>query len=290
MTLQQLVYFITLAKKLHYTKAAQQLFVSQPSLSRSISDLEKELGAPLFEKDGKNTTLTKYGAAFLPYAKKTISSIEAGKNAISKMLLPSETIHMGYIYSLSFSILPQIMEGFLADHGEYQFSFFQGMSTDIADKLKKGELDIALSLDPEDEAIHAIPIFRQPLYLVVPEKHPLTSREQVQLEDLENESFVSIQIGSNLRRKLDDIFKTLRTTPHISFEAEECNAMASFVSAGMGVAIMPEIPSLRSYRVAVIPIENNLLSRKIYALYATDREMPPGAQKLLDYLTSNYAL
>lgn len=284
MTLQQLTYFITLAETLHYTRAAQKLYMSQPSLSRSISELEKELGAPLFEKDGKLTSLTKYGRAFLPYAQKTLATIETGRQTIEKMLLPSETVHIGYIYSLSFSILPQIMEDFLASHAENQFTFFQGMAIDIVDKLKKGELDIALSLDPSDDAITAVPIFRQSLYLVVPRGHRLAQKKRILLEDLEDESFVTISSSSNLRRHLDNIFQTLQATPKITFEAEECNAMASFVGAGMGIAIMPEIPALRSYNVEVLSLEDNLLARKIHVLYAADRHLSPAAHKFLQYL------
>lgn len=286
MTLQQLTYFIVLADMLHYTKAAQKLYISQPSLSRAISELEKELNAPLFEKDGKQTALTRYGKAFLPYAQQSIDKLEEGKKKVEELLAPSPTVHLGYIYSLSFSILPRLLEDFLADpaHKNNQFSFFQGLATDILEKLKKGELDIALSLKPESDAVDAVMFFEQELYLVVPRGHRFTLQQSILLEDLENESFVTIHSGSGLRRQLDSIFETLSATPHITFEAQECNAMASFVSAGLGIAIMPEIPALRSYNVEVLPVEDNLLKRKIYVLFARDRKLPPAAAQFRDYL------
>lgn len=291
MTLQQLHYFIVLADMLHYTKAAQKLYISQPSLSRAVSELEKELGAPLFAKDGKLTMLTDYGKAFLPYAKESIAKIDTGKKVIQEMLVPSTSVRLGYIYSLSFSILPGILENFLAqeENRDTQFTFFQGMAADIVDKLKKGELDIALSVRADDDAISENAIFRQELYLVVPKGHRLAQKEQVVLEDLENESFVTINANSSLRRQLDSAFETLNATPRITFEAEECNAMASFVSANLGVAIMPEIPALRSYNVEVLPIEGNLLKRKIYALCAKDHQLSSAATRFRNYLLERCA-
>lgn len=286
MTLQQLTYFIVLADTLHYTKAAQRLFVSQPSLSRAISELEKELGTQLFAKNGKDTVLTKYGKAFLPFADEAIKKIEAGKKAVEDMIRPSPTVQLGYIYSLSFSTLPKYLEGFLSiqENRDIQFSFYQGMSSTIVDKLKKGELDIALSLKTDDATIASVPIFEQPLYLVVPRGHRLTKKKQIVLNDLKSEKYITINRNSGLRRQLDDIFETLDVMPKITFEAEECNAMASFVSANLGISIMPEIPALHSYNVEIIPMADKLFKREIHLLWVKERALSPAALKFYNYL------
>ena len=113
MTLQQLVYFCTLADILHYTKAAAALHIAQPTLSYAIAELQRELGVPLFEKRGSKTALTSFGAAFLPYASRSLEAIEEGQKTLAAMLsLDKETINLGYIYSVSFDFLPKIISEF----------------------------------------------------------------------------------------------------------------------------------------------------------------------------------
>jgi DNA-binding transcriptional LysR family regulator len=85
-TLQQLKYFCTLARELHFTRAAEALHITQPTLSYAIVELQKEVGADLFQKEGNKTVLTNYGIAFLPYAEKALAVVEEGKTAVENML------------------------------------------------------------------------------------------------------------------------------------------------------------------------------------------------------------
>ena len=85
MTLQELRYFCVTADVLHYTRAANLLYISQPSLSYAIGKLEKELGVPLFEKNGKKVSLTKYGKEFFPYAKRALSEVSNGIDHLQEM-------------------------------------------------------------------------------------------------------------------------------------------------------------------------------------------------------------
>ena len=97
MTLQQLRYFCVTAEVLHYTRAAELLYISQPSLSYALSRLEKELNMPLFEKRGKQVALTTYGAEFLPYAKRALSELSKGQERLKELRAPSAgIINLGY--------------------------------------------------------------------------------------------------------------------------------------------------------------------------------------------------
>ena len=110
MTLQELRYFCVTAEVLHYTRASRLLYISQPSLSYALNKLEQELGVSLFKKDGKKVTLTKYGEEFLPYAKRALAELSEGTEHLREMKVPaSGGINMGYIYSVSFSALPEFV-------------------------------------------------------------------------------------------------------------------------------------------------------------------------------------
>lgn len=287
MTLQQLKYFCVMAEILHYTEAAQKLYVSQSSLSYALSKLEKELDAPLFEKKGKQTVLSKYGQNFLPYAVQALDAVDAGARHVTQMLQSNSVINLGYIYSLSFNYLPQVIKGFRTQPGNsaVSFRFFQGLSSVILQKLKRGDLDLALSVESGDDSICSMPVHLQELYLVVPNNYRLTNCKNVTVDDMRGETFVGITPNSGLHKHLDNIFDSLGFTRNIAFEAEECNSMASFVSAGFGVAIMPEIPSFQSYRVKAIPIADPRFRRQIYLLWSKEHFSSPAIEHFRDFLS-----
>ena len=154
MNLNQLYYFATLAQVEHYTKAAEMLSITQPSLSHAISMLEQELGTTLFEKRGRNVALTKYGKVFREYVQESLSILDSG---VKKMkALTSETsgmIDLAYIYTLGSVFVPQLVGGFLNQHEgwDVEFHFHAGSTTDIIKGLKEEKYDLALCSGKEDE-------------------------------------------------------------------------------------------------------------------------------------------
>ena len=176
MTLNQLRYFQAVARALNFRAAAEELYISQPSLSRSIDSLEQELGVQLFKKNGKKVTLTKYGEEFLPYAKRALAELSEGTERLREMKVPtSGGISLGYIYSVSFSALPEFVNSFYRHQGSEQiaFRFRQGKAGELVEQLLNGSLDLLIAGKPVLASIDYIPIYRQELYLIVPATHRL---------------------------------------------------------------------------------------------------------------------
>ena len=291
MTLQQLKYFRVMAQVLHYTRASELLFISQSSLSYSIASLEKELGASLFHKNGKKTSLTEYGVEFLPFVERSLESLSEGVLHIEKMQAPTTVISLGYIYSLSFDFLPQTLGDFRKQTGnsEITFSFFQGLGSIVLEKLKRAELDLAFSVEIHDEQIQSLPVYEQDLFVVVPKGHPLIGKAPVHIDDIKEEKFITINPDSSLRAHLDRVFRSNNIIPNVVFEAAECNAMASFVGEGFGIAIMPEIPALRAYDVEVLPIADRQLVRSIHLSWIDGRPLNLVAERFRDYFIERAA-
>ena len=145
MTLLQLQYFQVLARVLHYTRAAEELHISQPSLSYSISELEKELGVKLFEKENRKISLTAYGEQFLPYVQRSLALLDEGAAVLEQMAgnLP-QVAKLGYFHSISASLIPALVEGFYReeDNRSIRFQFTEGPSFDIFNQA--GELRYGL--------------------------------------------------------------------------------------------------------------------------------------------------
>ena len=279
MTLQEIRYFCVTAEVLHYTKAANLLYISQPSLSYAIAKLEKALGVPLFEKHGKQVTLSKYGEAFLPFAQNALRELSEGMNRLSDLKQPAAGIvNLGYIYSVSFSVLPEFVNKFYLFQGSHQigFRFQQGMAGELLEELFNGSLDIliaGMTDQPDIESIEFLPIYRQELFLAVPPNHPLTAKTSVSLEDLAGENFISINHDTVIYHQLEDRFKKADITPNTVFEADEYSSIAASVATGAGVAIMPILPILETFNIKMIPFTDTNMSRTVCIIRNKSKEM-----------------
>lgn len=292
MTLQEIRYFCVTAEVLHYTKAANLLYISQPSLSYALSKLEKELGMPLFEKRGKQVSLTKYGEAFLPYAKRALSELSDGIDRINSLNRPEAGIvSLGYINSTSFTVLPEFVNKFYADQERQQiaFRFQQGMAGELIEQLLNGDLDLLIAGvtgRPDIKAIDYLPIFNQDLYLVVPEKHKLAGRSSVDLSDLAGENFISIRHESVIYHQLESQFKKADVTPHMVYEADEYSSIAASVATGAGVAIMPRLPMLSSFNIRLIPFMDASMKQEVCIMRSNTHEMSESIKSVWKFAES----
>ena len=116
MNLSHLRYFVELAHTRHYTRAAEHLFITQPSLSHAIGQLESELGVPLFERSGRNTTLTRLGEEFLVCAERTLSTLDSGVESLRRSAQGEGLIRLGLVRPLGVDFIPDLAARFLAEN------------------------------------------------------------------------------------------------------------------------------------------------------------------------------
>ena len=293
MTLLQLQYFKTLARVLHYTQAAAELHIAQPSLSYSIKELEKELGVKLFEKDSRHIKLTVYGEQFLPYAERALDMIDEGVGVLKQMVGSAQQIvRLGYFHSISASLIPSVMMGIYGQekNQSIRFQFTEAPSIDLFQQLKRGELDLTFCLH-QDPDIESVTIMRQPLYLAVPEHHPLAKRESVCFEDFAREPIVMLDKPSSLRQKMDEIYFQHELTPNVVFEVRECNAALQYVALRFGVSVLPHVPAMGNEKVVTIPISDETSSfvRTVCLSWMKNRPLSPAARQVRDYIVEHYA-
>ncbi len=292
MTLQQLQYFRTLAKIQHYTRAAETLLISQPSLSYSMAELEKELNISLFLKQGKKIKLSFYGELFLNYVERSLDLLDEGKKALEIFADPLKgRINLGYLYSLSSSLIPNIIESLYknTENKAITFNFVQNLNNLLIDDLKDGKIDLAFCVKPSKET-RFVPILEQELFVVVPNNHPFARRKEISLSELENEPFVFLNKNSGLREMLDDIFRNLGIKPNIVFEVEECNAVMTFVSLNFGISIIPKVPALDNSDLSVLKIVHPKCSRTVYMAWMENRYMTPPVKKIKEFIINGYGL
>ena len=293
MTLLQLQYFSTLARVLHYTHAAEELHISQPTLSYSINELEKEMGVRLFEKQNRKIFLTESGERFLPYVKKAIQLLDEGVD-VTRQTAGQATmnVRIGYFHSISASLIPSLVEKvYHSDVGRrVRFQFTEDTSFDIFNKLKNGDLDLAFCAHRDDWA-DSITIMKQPLYLAVPSDHALASKEFVSFMDFAREPMVMLDKPSSLRMLTDRIFSRHGIIPKVVFEVRECNAALQYVALKFGVAVLPEVPAMKTERIRAIPIDDpsREFIRTVYLSWDRSRPLSRAAQDVRNLIVSQYA-
>ena len=293
MTLLQLQYFSTLARVLHYTHAADELHISQPTLSYSISELEKELNVKLFEKQNRKITLTESGERFLPYVERSMALLNEGTDMLKQLSGRAPMIvRLGYFHSISASLVPSLVEKVYAsaENKGLLFQFTEGTSFDISTKLKAGELDLAFCAHRSDWS-DTITIMKQPLYLAVSIEHPLAKREYVCFEDFAREPMIMLDKPSSLRMVTDRVFTQRGVIPNVVFEVRECNAALQYVALKFGVAILPEVPAMKTERVTAIPISDGAKDfiRTVYLAWDRSRPLSPAATRVRNLIVSQYA-
>lgn len=291
MNLNHLYYFRMLAKEEHYTKTADMLSITQPSLSHAISCLENELGVKLFEKQGRNARLTKYGALFLRYVEQSLDMLDEGK----RILLESSGvdggfIDMGYIFTLGSHFVPQLIKEYLNVKGEnhIKFSFGQGTTKKIIEELKDGKYDFVFSsyVDGEKE-LEFLPIVQEELVLITPKGHPLSEKKEIDLLDTVDYEYVYFTENSGLRPVIDHCFTKIKRQPIIAYEGEEDSSVAGLVAAGFGIAILPKIPLLDTMDVCVRPIISPSIERYIYLVMKKNKYLTPVVRDFIDFLKRN---
>ncbi len=287
MTIQQLKCFVVMSEVLHYTKAAEKLHVSQPSLSYSISELEKELGLSLFKRIDNKTAITRYGKEILPSAKAVLYHEESIRVRCYELTDQSAgVINLGNIYSLSFDFVPMLLERFYAypENVQVSLNFFQGINKTLANMLMDGSLDLVISGWPQNGEIEGECITVQELKLLVPLSHRLAGRDEVTLEDIKDEPLISVGENAN---HIAECAKKRGFAANFVLEVAECSAVGAFVSSGMGVAILPIIPSYSNNNVRIVPFaaaDRALLDRKIFLLWRKERHLPPVVRRFRQFV------
>ena len=265
MNLNHLYYFRALAKEEHYTRTADMLSITQPSLSHAISCLESELGVKLFEKQGRNAKLTKYGALFLRYVEQSLD-----------------------IFTLGSHFIPNLIKGYLEEKGKnhIHFSFGQGTTKKIVEELKDGKYDLAFSsyVEGEDE-LEFIPVGQEELVLITPKDHPLAQKEEIDLLDTIEYDYVYFTKNSGLRPVIDSCFSRIKRQPTIAYEGEEDSSVAGLVAAGFGIAIVPKIPLLDTMDVCVRPIISPEIERYIYLVLKKEKYLTPVVKDFISFIT-----
>ncbi|WP_270295955.1 LysR family transcriptional regulator [Eggerthella sinensis] len=187
MNLSQVRYFKKLAEVQHYTRAAKELFISQPTLSNSISQLERELGIPLFERENRAVRLTRYGEEFYAYASQALQLLDKGVAIAHEHAGSlSGTIEIGTVYSIQGDYLPALMSAYRAACGTaVTTNVSQGLTLPLVEDLERDRYEVVFAAHvPGKPKLTFVPVFEQRLVAIMHRRHPLAAADEVTFDDV----------------------------------------------------------------------------------------------------------
>lgn len=290
MTLQQLEYFNVMAQTLHYTKSANLLHISQPSLSYSLSQLEKELNCPLFKKEGKQVYLTKFGESFKSTTQNTLSTLNLGVEQLNQLKNNLEhEIRLGYIQSLSRVFIPSIIEQYYTHKcaSSTPFRFFPNQQCDLINDLKSGLLDVVIG-GREDYTLACEKIFDQELTLIVPKDHPFALLTSISIQDLSKEPIIMLKKSTSIYATICDMFKENQLDLNIFQEAYDYTAAINYVSLGKGISLLPSVENCFNHNVVQVKIRDFNCVRPIYILWNKDKKGCGPQMDFINFIKKSY--
>ncbi|EOG1391644.1 HTH-type transcriptional regulator CysB [Vibrio cholerae] len=243
MKLQQLKYIVEVVNhNLNVSATAENLYTSQPGISKQVRLLEDELGIQIFERSGKHLTqVTPAGEHIVRIATEILSRVESIKAVAAEHTHPEMgTLNISTTHTQARYALPEVIKGFTKRYPRVSLHMHQGTPAQMSEAIAKGTANFAIAT----EALHLyqdaimLPCYHWNRSIVVPKGHPLTKKELVTIEDLAAYPLVTYVFGFTGRSELDSAFNRVGMTPKVVFTATDADVIKTYVRMGIGVGVI----------------------------------------------------
>jgi DNA-binding transcriptional LysR family regulator len=287
-TLRQLQVFEKVASHLNYSRAAEELFLSQPAVSMQIKQLEAHIGLPLFEQMGKKIFLTEAGRELFHYSRTITQQLAEMQAVFSEMKgLGQGRLTLSVVNTANY-FTPQLLAKFCRRYPGINVNLHVANRDAVLKQLADNSTDLAIMGQPPDGIdVSAESFLENPLVVIAAPGHALAQLRRVKFARLAEETFLSREPGSGTRSAMERVFAEHKIQPHISMEMETNEAIKQAVQAGMGLGILSlhsiEL-ELETGRLALLNVEHFPLLRHWYVVHRSNKRLSGAALAFKDFL------
>ena len=294
MDLGQLEAFVQVANQRSFSRAAEALFLTQPSVTARIQALERDLGERLFERSGRGIRLTEVGECFLPHAERVLQALNTGRDAIDSLRnLHSGSLVLASATTVSTYVLPGLLKTFRARYPRIEVSVRTGRSEQVLQMMLADEAQVGLVRAVYHQDIETKGLIEDELVLVANANHDLAGKGSVTVEQLGDHPFIFFDRNSSYYSLAQGIFRQHGVVPRTQMELDSMEATKKMVEEGLGIAMLPKVALERELKegiLRVIEIENMPNpTRQIALISRRSRPLGPVAQAFVDIVTEIYA-
>lgn len=241
MTLTELRYIVAVAEARHFGQAAARCFVSQPSLSASVKNLEEELGVQLFERGKRGVFLTDAGAQIVAQARRALEEAERVKTVARQGLDPLKgVLRLGIIHTIAPYLLPDLVGALRRVAPGMPLDVEENTTATLDRMLRAGELDaVILALPYEGPAIETLPLYEEEFRVAAPARHALARKKAVAVEELDAGELLLLPVGHCFRDQVLDACHEFSRPPEAGRQGNSLETLRSMVASGLGVTVLP---------------------------------------------------
>lgn len=241
MTLTELRYVVAVAEARHFGQAAERCFVSQPSLSASVKNLEEELGVKLFERGKRGVFLTEAGEQIVAQARRALEEAERVKTVARQGRDPLKgVLRLGIIHTIAPYLLPELVRALRRITPDMPLDVEENTTANLDRMLKAGELDaVILALPYEGPGIETVPLYEETFRVAAPANHALARKKSIAVEDLDAGELLLLPVGHCFRDQVLDACHEFSRPPEAGRQGNSLETLRSMVASGLGVTVLP---------------------------------------------------
>jgi LysR family carnitine catabolism transcriptional activator len=292
LTIQQLRVVVAVHDAGSFTAAAETLLLAQSSLSRSVLEVERRLGVPLFDRTTRSLEPTAEGREFVAIARSTVASFDANLRHFAGFLDGQRgRVRVAALPSLAAILLPAIVSAYQSRHPEVGLSIEDALAGEVLERVRTGVVDFAVTVVSATanavDDLYVTPVAVDRFCCVFPPGHRFATCTEVAWSDLATEAFIAFDGTTSIRQHLDRAFAESGTRPRNAIEARNISAVAGLVAAGLGVSAVPGLvlPLVRFAGLEHRPLGDPRVERRIAVVGIPHRPLSPAAAAFREAIT-----
>ena len=287
-TLHQLQVFEVAARHGSYTRAAEELFLTQPTVSMQIKHLTKSICVPLFEQVGKKLFLTQAGRELFTTCQDIFGNISKFEMSVADM----KGLKQGYlkvtVVTTAKYVIPRLLGPFCKRYPGVEISLNVTNHSGILERLAENKDDLyILSNVPEEPDVKSYPFLANPLVVLASHDHPLANEKNIPIQKLADQPFITRESGSGTRGYVQRLFDEHKITPNVKIELASNEAIKQAIAGGLGISILSRHTIAlegASGQIAVLDVENFPIPCHWYVIHLAGKQLSVVAQAFLEYL------
>lgn len=289
MTLRHIRIFLAVCEEGNMTEAASALFMTQPSVSQAIKELELHYNVKLFERKGRFLKITKAGDILRSYGLHIVNSFDEIEKKLGEQE-SSMALRIGANVTVGVTMVQRLIKAFEEECPDVRVEIFVNNSKTIREKIDRSELDFALVEEfPQMDAYLTEPFFEDRNIVVAPVNHPLSNRRRLTAEDLTKENLLLREKGSGVRNLFDAVMKSKELKVNPIWESYTSDALIQAVKAEIGIAVLPERiarPYIDRGEMCELKITDLDLRRRLIIFRHRSSILSEDAQKFIELVRS----
>lgn len=288
MNVRYLTYFVEVAKEKNFTRAANNLHLSQPALSKVIKNLEIDLGISLIDRTAKNFKLTDQGEIFFTNAQNALENINSEFEQLycsidstkGKLVVGIPPV-IGTVYFAS------MIAKFKSKYPDIEFTMIEAGANNVKSKVNDSEVDIGVVILPaEDEGLNVIEIINSEIVLVINKEHKLAQKDNIYLNDLNGEGFITLNENYMIYDKLNLLFEDGGFDPNITYKSSQWDFVAEMVALNQGIAILPKpiVKRFNNENIKEVKIKDYKMPWDVALILKKDKYLSYGMKEFIKFV------